>query len=245
MASKGEQLIFAPGSSTEPQRAAQFAKSALSRESLSPSPITQFHEWFRHAQEFPTPTPETCTFSTAALPSGRVSARMVYLKELSPAGFVIYSNWDTSRKAADVASNPHAALTFHWRELERQVRIEGRFERLSKAESQRYYDTRERGSRVGAWASPQSAVLNDRAELDERVKAVEERFDGLDDIPVPDFWGGGRVVPDEVEFWQGRQGRLHDRFRYTWVGPSSSRADNGQEGKDVNDDGWRVERLSP
>lgn len=154
---------------------------------------------------------------------------MVYLKELDDRGFVIYSNWGTSRKASDVASNPHASLTFWWHELERQVRVEGRVERLKGEESQVYYDTRIRGSRLGAWASQQSSVLKDREELEQQVKDVETRFHGKDEIPVPEFWGGLRVIPDMIEFWQGRESRLHDRFRYT--------KDEGGE--------WKVDRLSP
>lgn len=168
-------------------------------------------------------------FSTAALPSGRVSARMVYLKELDSAGFVIYSNWGTSRKAADIATNPRASLTFWWRELERQVRVEGAVERLSAPESQVYFDVRARGSRVGAWASRQSEVLTGREQLEERVREVERRFEGEERIPVPEFWGGLRVRPERVEFWQGRDSRLHDRFVY----------EQGEDGE------WKIERLSP
>jgi pyridoxamine 5'-phosphate oxidase len=179
--------------------------------------------------------PETVTFSTAELPSGRVSARMVFMKELDERGFVVYSNWGTSRKAKDIESNPHAALTFWWREMERQVRVEGTTERLSDEESQVYYDTRARGSRIGAWASPQSKVLEGREELEGRVKDVEKRFEGEEKIPVPSFWGGIRVLPEVVEFWQGRESRLHDRFRYSKV-----------DGKSEGDGGeWKVERLSP
>lgn len=245
--------------------------------------------------------PETVTLSTAQLPSGRVSARMVYLKgleldldldpqqepeaeasasdpgpERSPpsppapnssaassrvrkpgrgGGFVVYSNWDTSRKAADIRSNPRSALTFWWHEMERQVRVEGAAERLTQDESQAYFDTRIRGSRLGAWASRQSEVLkplktehgegdarrddddddDGRAELDRRVKEVEERFHGVDRIPVPPFWGGLRVVPEVVEFWQGRPSRLHDRFRYTRV-----ERQGHEEAMS-----WKIERLSP
>lgn len=157
---------------------------------------------------------------------------MVYMKELDARGFVIYSNWDTSRKAHDVRSNPHAALTFWWREMERQVRVEGRVERLTSDESQVYYDTRIRGSRLGAWASRQSSVIGGREELERRVAEVEKRFEGEERIPVPEFWGGVRVVPEVVEFWQGRESRLHDRFVYRWEG--------GEEGGE-----WKVERLSP
>lgn len=223
--------IFAPGGTDTSPQAQQYTKGSLDISQLAANPLTQFHTWFSHAQSESVYQPETVTLSTAALPSGRVSARTVYLKELDDRGFVIYSNWDTSRKAQDVRSNPHAALTFWWHELERQVRVEGPVERLSGDESQVYYDTRIRGSRIGAWASRQSSVLRDRAELEEQVSEVERRFEGRDKIPVPEFWGGLRVLPEVVEFWQGRESRLHDRFRYT--------RDEGAEG------GWRIERLSP
>ena len=134
-----------------------------------------------------------------------------------------------------MASNPRAALAFWWHKLERQVRVEGRVERLSASESQGYYGIRARGSKIGAWASAQSTVLAEeeggRDVLDRRVRDVEERFEGVEDIPVPEFWGGLRVIPDMVEFWQGRESRLHDRFRYS--------LDGNVEG------GWRIERLSP
>jgi pyridoxamine 5'-phosphate oxidase len=154
----------------------------------------------------------------------------VYLKELDTKGFVVYSNWETSRKSSDTRSNPYGALTFWWRELERQVRVEGQLERLERSESQVYFDTRIRGSRIGAWASAQSSVLeNGREELNERVKEIENRFEGREDIPVPEFWGGVRLVPETIEFWQGRESRLHDRFRY-------ERKEGGE---------WKIVRLSP
>lgn len=173
-----------------------------------------------------------------------MSSRVVYLKELDARGFVVYSNFGTSRKAKDLESNPFASLCFWWKGVERQVRVEGRAERLTEAESQVYFDTRARGSRVGAWASEQSTVLrpaltgpgegegedDGRAALDARVEAVEKRFEGQEEIPVPPFWGGLRIIPDSVEFWQGRESRLHDRFLYT-------RRDGT--------DGWKIERLSP
>lgn len=182
----------------------------------------------------------------------------MYLKELDPLGFVVYTNLGTSRKARDLfgdgseagTPNPWAALSFWWEPLERQVRVEGRVERLSREESQEYFDMRVRGSRIGAWASRQSVVLepqteaqpgvaggvgadDGRAQLQQWVREVEERFQGKDDIPCPDFWGGIRVVPERVEFWQGRQNRLHDRFVYD---------------RATGDDGgytWTLERLSP
>jgi len=154
---------------------------------------------------------------------------MVYLKELDSSGFVIYSNFGTSQKAKDVESNKWASLTFWWEGLERQVRVEGKVERLTSEESQVYYDTRIRGSRIGAWASRQSQVLKEREELEGWVKDVEKKFEGEEMIPVPEFWGGLRVVPEMVEFWQGRESRLHDRFQY----------EKGEDGE------WKIERLSP
>lgn len=261
--------LVAPAGSAQNTRADQFTQHETSgglhrRDLDAHSPIAQFHTWFGAAQAYrrpdaPPPSssspaeaeagaiahPETCTLSTASLPSGRVSSRMVYLKELDASGFVVYSNFGTSRKAADLATNPHAALVFWWEALERQVRVEGRAERLRRDESQRYYDTRVRGSRVGAWASRQSAVLrpaggrsegeeeddDGREMLEGWVREAEERFAGTEEIPVPDFWGGLRIVPERVEFWQGRENRLHDRFAYERV--------EGEEGK------WTLERLSP
>lgn len=192
--------------------------------------------------------PETCCLSTASLPSGRVSSRVVYLKELDAHGFVIYSNFGTSRKAADLATNPWASLTFWWEGLERQVRVEGRAQRLTPEESQTYFDTRVRGSRIGAWASRQSQVLrpgNDdgtrgsqpddgRKELEGWVGEAEKRFEGEERIPVPEFWGGLRIIPESIEFWQGRQNRLHDRFLYT-----------KKETPETEAGVWSLDRLSP
>ena len=237
--SSNSKLIFAPGEQTQsdahqPSRAAQFKVGELYRSHLDANPFQQFNTWFTSPQLRGT-VPETCTLSTSHLPTGRVSSRMVYLKELDDRGFVIYSNFGTSGKAHDVESNAHAALCFWWKALERQVRVEGRCERLSAEESQVYFDTRARGSRVGAWASQQSQVLepregdDGRGVLEGQVKEVESRWEGKEKIEVPPFWGGLRVVPDMVEFWQGRESRLHDRFQYTRQG----------------DEGWKVERLSP
>lgn len=224
-----QKRVFAPGGANGSLQADQYTKGSLDREQLDSDPFKQFHLWFKHAESENVHHPETVALSTASLPSGRVSSRMVYLKELDDRGFVIYSNWGTSRKAKDVASNPYAALTFWWQELERQVRVEGPCERLKPEESQVYYDVRARGSRIGAWASQQSSVLKDRHELEQQVKDVEKRFEGQEKIPVPDFWGGLRVIPEVVEFWQGRESRLHDRFKYT-------KEENGN---------WKIERLSP
>jgi pyridoxamine 5'-phosphate oxidase len=180
---------------------------------------------------------------------------MVYMKELDHRGFVIYSNFGTSGKARDLfgsadgssTGNPWASLVFWWEPLERQVRIEGRAERLSAAESQMYFDTRARGSRLGAWASRQSAVLkpdetraddDGRAQLENWVKEAENKFDGSEQIPIPEFWGGLRIVPERIEFWQGRQSRLHDRFVYDRV--------YNEQGKGSEAEAkWTLERLSP
>ena len=230
MSSQGQsRRILKPGGTNDSVQAEQYTKGELNVDQLHENPTTQFDIWFQHAQAEKVHQPETVTLSTAELPSGRVSARMVYLKEADDRGFVVYSNWGTSRKSKDVASNPQAALTFWWHELERQVRVEGPCERMTSEESQIYYDTRIRGSRVGAWASQQSKVLQDRAELERQVADVEKKFDGEEKIPVPEFWGGLRVKPEMVEFWQGRPSRLHDRFRYT----------KSEGGK------WQIDRLSP
>ncbi|KAF2265760.1 pyridoxamine 5'-phosphate oxidase, partial [Lojkania enalia] len=199
-------LIFAPtGGSNDTGHAVQYNKGSIEIEDLSTSPTDQFHKWFQDAVAANVYQPETVTLATASLPDGKPSARIVFMKELDDQGFVVYSNWETSRKASDIRSNPQAALTFWWREIERQVRVEGHTERLRDEESQIYYDTRIKGSRIGAWASPQSQVLNGREDLEQRVKEVEKRFEGQENIPVPPFWGGLRIIPDVVEFWQGRQ----------------------------------------
>ena len=146
------------------------------------------------------PSPETVCLSTASLVSGRITSRFVYLKELDNRGFVIYSNWGTSQKARDIESNPQAALAFWWKDLERQVRVEGKVERLSRKESQVYFDTRVRGSRIGAWASRQSQKIEGREVLEGWVKEAEKKFEGQEKIPCPEFWEIGRASCRERVF---------------------------------------------
>ncbi len=161
-----------------------------------------------------------------ATSDGAPSARMMLLKGVDPRGFVFFTNYQ-SRKSGELLSNPRAALVFHWAVLQRQVRVEGTVEKLPQDESEAYFRTRPRGSRIGAWASKQSAELSRRAELDQRFRECEARFAGQD-VPLPPFWGGFRLTPLLIEFWQGRLNRLHDRVRYTREGSS-----------------WNVARLYP
>ncbi len=220
-----EKLVFAPDTY-------QYTLYTLEEKDLVSSPIEQFNIWFQDALKSGEPIPESTVFSTCSLPSGRVSARVVLLKELDNRGFLIFSNWDTSKKEKDIETNKYASLTFLWKKYQRQVRVEGIIERLTYEESEEYYRVRPRGSKIGAWASPQSQVLQGREELEEMVKEKENQFKSLKDeeIKCPPKWGGVRIVPLEVEFWQGRSSRLHDRLCY--------------RREDVNGE-WEVVRLAP
>lgn len=222
-----EKLVFAP-------ETYQYTLYTLKESDLKQSPIEQFNGWFKEACESGVEDiPEAVVFSTASLPSGRISSRVVLLKELDTRGFLIFSNWDTSKKERDFQTNKYASLTFLWKKFQRQVRVEGIIEKLSYEESQEYYNVRPRGSKIGAWASPQSSILTDRKELDAIVSEKEKEFKHLgdDEIKCPPKWGGIRIVPLEVEFWQGRSSRLHDRLTY--------RRD------DINSDKWEISRLAP
>jgi pyridoxamine 5'-phosphate oxidase len=193
---------------------------------LLEDPIELFARWYELAAER-VPLADAICLTTVDT-DGSPDARMVLLKGFGPDGFRFFTN-DGSAKGHQIMERPAAALVIYWRELDRQVRIRGRVERLDSAQSDEYFATRARESRIGAWASPQSNALRDRAALDRLVAEAEARFAGAEEVPRPPHWGGWLVVPDSIEFWQGQVGRLHDRFRY-------SRGSGGD---------WSMERLAP
>ena len=189
-------------------------------------PIRQFQLWFNDAIEAKIYLPEAMTLATAT-PDGRPSARMVLLKQVDQDGFVFFTNYK-SAKAAQLDSNPHAALVFYWSKLDRQVRVEGSVVRTSAEESREYFRTRPRESQIGAWASEQSEVISGREVLEQRARELEAKY--LDqEIDCPEHWGGYRLRPERIEFWKSRVGRLHDRISY-------------QRGPD---DSWTISRLAP
>lgn len=183
----------------------------LSEATVEHDPIAQFGLWYDDAHATERPLPHAVALATATR-SGRPSLRMVLLKDFDARGFVFYTNY-RSRKGQELSGNPHASLLFHWGSLERQVRIEGRVAKVSRRESDEYFRTRPRGSQLGAWASPQSAALPDRADLDRRFAAIAAKYSGQ--VPRPAQWGGYRLMPAVIEFWQGREDRLHDRLCFT------------------------------
>lgn len=191
---------------------------------LDPDPVRQFEAWYADAEAAGVAQPDATALATATA-DGQPSVRLVLLKAYDGRGFVFFTNRE-SRKAGELAANPRAALALYWQPLRRQVRVEGVVEIVSEAEATAYFATRPRGSRLAAWASPQSRPVSDRVALDALYAGVEARFPG--DVPLPPFWGGYRVVPQAIEFWQGRENRLHDRFRY-----------------ERSTDGWAMTRLAP
>jgi pyridoxamine 5'-phosphate oxidase len=191
------------------------------------NPIALFESWLAEARRSEPNDPEAVCLATAT-PEGRPSARMVLLKGVDARGFVFYTNLE-SRKGRELAANPHAALCFHWKSLERSVRVEGPVERVSDAEADAYFASRTRGSRIGAWASAQSRPLEGRWALEKRVAEHTLRF-GLGEVPRPPFWSGFRVLPERIEFWRGMPFRLHERRLFR---------------RDEAGGGWRVELLYP
>ncbi|WP_088964243.1 pyridoxamine 5'-phosphate oxidase [Micromonospora purpureochromogenes] len=203
------------------------ADLGLSEADLAADWYTQFDRWFADAVAAGLPEPNAMIVGTADA-AGRPSGRTVLLKGYDPEGFVFYTNY-TSRKGGEATANPHASLVFPWFPMQRQVVVAGPVERVDRAETEAYFASRPRGSQLGAWASAQSQIIPDRAALDEAYEAVVARFADVAQIPAPPHWGGFRVRPESVEFWQGRVSRLHDRLRFR-------RADGGD---------WIVERLAP
>ncbi|MBI3242645.1 MAG: pyridoxamine 5'-phosphate oxidase [Chloroflexi bacterium] len=203
-----------------------YSFDGLNESDLAPNPFTQFGKWFQQAVAANLTEPNAMTLATATK-DGLPSARMVLLKGFDESGFVFFTNYE-SQKGRELAENPNAALVFYWAELERQVRMAGPVSKVSLEESVSYFKSRPEGSRLGAWASRQSQVISDREMLEERLKALTVEYQDHE-IPLPPFWGGYRLSPRTIEFWQGRPDRLHDRLRYTRH----------------SDNRWLIERLSP
>jgi pyridoxamine 5'-phosphate oxidase len=189
-------------------------------------PFSQFKVWFDEALNSDIPEPNAMTLATAS-GEGYPSARVVLLKGLEKDGFVFYTNYK-SRKGQEMSENPHVALVFCWLELQRQILIEGTVAKITKKQSEEYFQSRPRESQIGAWSSPQSTPIHDRQVLVDNADAIEKQFEGIAQLPLPKFWGGYIVKPTAIEFWQGRSSRLHDRIRYRKVKRS-----------------WKIERLAP
>jgi pyridoxamine 5'-phosphate oxidase len=202
-----------------------YLQQSLTEDTIAPDPIRQFDVWWAAALQAKLDEVNAMTLATASA-DGIPSARIVLLKGYDERGFVFFTNYQ-SEKGQDLIANPHASLVFFWPTLERQVRINGSAEKVSSAESDEYFNSRPVGSRIGAWASPQSEVIKSRDLLEQNVTELERKYaDGS--IPRPPHWGGFRIIPNSIEFWQGRPNRLHDRIRYTLIGEE-----------------WVIERLAP
>ncbi|MEZ4988861.1 MAG: pyridoxamine 5'-phosphate oxidase [Saprospiraceae bacterium] len=204
-----------------------YDRGKLLESQAAADPFQQFTLWFREAEEAKIPEPNAMILATST-GDGRPSARVVLLKGVEEHGFVFYTNY-ASRKGQEIAENPHVALVFNWLELHRQIRIEGLIEKVDADTSTAYFQSRPKGSQIGAWASPQSRPISSRELLKEKVQELEKQYHEADHLPRPAHWGGYRVMPYTLEFWQGRTSRLHDRLLY-------SLEDGGK---------WKVERLAP
>lgn len=203
-----------------------YALESLTESDVLRNPVDQFNKWFQEAMDSSLPEPNAMTLATAD-GRGRPNARTVLLKSYDHDGFVFYTNYE-SRKGNELAENPFATLLFTWLELERQIRIEGSVTKVSEAEALEYFQSRPKGSQIGAWASPQSRAIPDRSVLEQKVLELTAQYADVELLPKPAHWGGYRVQPEIIEFWQGRESRLHDRICY--------RLENGD---------WKIERLAP
>ncbi len=204
----------------------QYRSEIVQEDSLAEDPMRQFAEWFQQAADSHLFEPNAMVVSTAT-PDGRPSSRTVLLKQFDERGFAFYTNYG-SRKGREIDANPHVALLFPWHPIARQVIVTGTASRVGRDETAAYFRSRPHGSQLGAWASEQSRVIGSRAELDRRYAELAERYPEGEQVPVPPEWGGIRIVPDAMEFWQGHENRLHDRLRYV-----------------LEDGKWRLERLCP
>ncbi len=203
----------------------EYRRASLDVREVDPDPVVEFGLWLDQALRAELLEPYAMTLATASA-DGVPSARIVLLRQVDQRGFAFFTDY-RSRKGRELADNPRASLVFYWAELERQVRVAGTVRKVTREESEAYFASRPEGSRLGAWASHQSSVISSRTLLEEAVRELTARF-GQGPIPLPEHWGGYRVIPSEFEFWQGRENRLHDRVRYTRMR-----------------DAWRIERLSP
>ena len=203
-----------------------YTLTGLLETDVNSNPIEQFNSWFQQALDANIIEPNAMTIATAT-PDGKPTARIVLLKGVSPQGFVFYTNYE-SQKGQQLINNPYAALVFLWDKLERQVRIEGKVEKLTKEESEKYFHSRPQASQLGAWASDQSRVIPNREVLEQKLADLKTEYENTT-VPIPEYWGGFRVVPNRIEFWQGRPSRLHDRLAYDLQGDNS----------------WEISRLAP
>jgi pyridoxamine 5'-phosphate oxidase len=202
-----------------------YSKKSLSEENVLPDPHEQFIIWLNEALNSAIDEPNAMTLATSSS-TGVPGIRTVLLKGIADDGYIFYSNY-LSQKAQHIEENPNAAILFFWKELERQLTVTGHIVKLQRHETEAYFTTRPRESQIGAWASIQSSVIPDRKFIEEQFKMYSEKF-GTSEIPVPDYWGGYKLIPDKYEFWQGRENRLHDRISYI-----------------KEDEGWKILRLSP
>lgn len=203
-----------------------YSLKSLDESDVLRNPLDQFKDWMDEALKSEIPEPNAMTLSTVSQ-EGFPSSRVVLLKGIEKDGFIFYTNYE-SKKAIEMKVNPNVCLNFCWLGLQRQIRIEGTVSRISKKQSLEYFQSRPPGSQIGAWGSPQSQVIENREVLEDRIKAVQAQFKGQKELPLPKFWGGYKVKPTRIEFWQGRQSRLHDRIQFR-----------------KNKRSWLIERLAP